>query len=46
MGIAGQDFHISFMVLAALLAAVTIAPQRARAQTPAQMEHDRQQREY
>ncbi len=46
MGIAGQDFRISLMVLAALLAAVTIAPQRACAQTPAQMEYDRQQREY
>jgi hypothetical protein len=46
MGTARQDVRISLVVLAALLTAVTIAPQRAWAQTPAQMEYDRQQREY
>jgi hypothetical protein len=38
--------RISLAGLAALLTAVIIAPQGARAQTPAQIEYDRQQREY
>jgi hypothetical protein len=41
MSTAGQDFRIALLVLAALAAAVTIAPQRAWAQTPAKMGYAR-----
>ncbi len=46
MGITRRVLRISLAGLAALLTAAIIAPQVAWAQTPAQMEYDRQQREY